>query len=86
MQRFTTPTLDLNDFADGGGQVLASYPTNAEAQRGIDRLAAASFPVQYSEIVGCDLRLVERVTRCMTPARAYAPARSPEHGSDSSSV
>lgn len=26
MRLFTIPTLKLNDFADGGGQVLASYP------------------------------------------------------------
>jgi hypothetical protein len=69
---FTTPALDLNDFADGGGQVLASYPTYAESRQALDRLAAASFPVQYSEIVGRDLRLVERLTGRMTPARASA--------------
>lgn len=72
MQLSTTPTLDLNDFADGGGQVLASYPTYAEAQQAIDRLAAASFPVQYSEIIGRDLCLVERVAGRMTPAHGSA--------------
>jgi hypothetical protein len=44
MQRFTTPTLDLNDFADGGGPILAGYPTYAEAQQAIDRLAARLVP------------------------------------------
>jgi hypothetical protein len=58
----TTPTLALNDFADGGGQALARSPTYPESQQALDRLAAASSPVQHSEIIGRDLRLVERLT------------------------
>jgi hypothetical protein len=60
------------DFSDSGGQMVGSYPTYAEAQQAIDRLAAAAFSVQYSEIVGRDLRLVERVTGRMTDGRAAA--------------
>jgi uncharacterized membrane protein len=63
---------DLIDFGDSGGQVVASYPIYAEAQQAIDRLADAAFPVQYSEIIGRDVRLIERVTGRMTDARAAA--------------
>ncbi len=70
MQLFTTPSADLVDFVEGGGQVVASYQTYGEAQLAIDRLADAHFPVQYTETVGRDLRLVERVTGRLTDARA----------------
>jgi hypothetical protein len=75
MQLFTAPSPGedfVDSFSDGGGQVVASYPSYGEAQRAIDGLADASFPVQYSEIVGRDLRLVERVTGRMTNGRAAA--------------
>jgi uncharacterized membrane protein len=60
------------DFNDSGGQVIASYPNYGEAQHAIDRLADVPFPVQFSEIVGRDLRMVERVTGRMTDGRAAA--------------
>lgn len=63
---------DFIDFGASGGQVVASYPIHAEAQQAIDRLADAAFPVQYSEIVGRDVRLVERVTGRMSDGRAAA--------------
>jgi hypothetical protein len=74
MPLFTTPSpsADFVDLNDTGGQVIASYPTYSGAQHAIDRLADASFPVQYSEIVGRDLRMVERVTGRMTDGRAAA--------------
>lgn len=74
MQLFTprSPYPDFVDFGESGGQVVASYPNYAAAQGAIDRLADAAFPVQYSEIVGRDLRLVERVTGRMTDGRAAA--------------
>jgi hypothetical protein len=72
MQLLTTPAPDFVDFSEGGGEVVASYSTYGEAQQAIDRLADASFPVQYSEIIGRDLRLVERVTGRITPGRAAA--------------
>jgi uncharacterized membrane protein len=75
MQLFATPS-PVGDFvdslSDGDGEVVASYPTYGEAQQAIDRLADASFPVQDSEIVGRDLRLVERVTGRPTDGRAAA--------------
>lgn len=74
MQLFTTSPkgTDIVEFSDSDGQVVASYPTYGEAQHAIDRLADASFPVQYSELIGRDLRLVERVTGRMTDGRAAA--------------
>lgn len=72
MQLFTTPNPDFLDFNEGGDEVVAGYQTYAEAQAAIDRLASAQFPVQYTEIVGRDLRLVERVTGRMTDGRAAA--------------
>jgi hypothetical protein len=53
-----------------GRQVVASYPTYAEAQRAVDRLSDAGFPVQHSQIVGLDLRIVERVIGRLTNIRA----------------
>jgi hypothetical protein len=74
MQLLTTSPnrADIVEFSDADGQVVASYPTYGEAQHSIDRLADASFPVQYSELIGRDLRLVERVTGRMTDGRAAA--------------
>jgi hypothetical protein len=75
MQLFTTTSpgrIFVDGLGDGGGEVVASYPTYGEAQQAIDRLADGSFPLQYSEIVGRDLRLVERVTGRMTDGRAAA--------------
>jgi hypothetical protein len=42
------------------------------AQRAVDRLPDDGFPVNKLDIVGSDLRLVERVTGRMTRARAAA--------------
>jgi uncharacterized membrane protein len=75
MQLFTTTSPGaafVDGLGDGGGEVVASYPTYGEAQQAIDRLADASFPLQHSEIVGRDLRLIERVTGRMTDGRAAA--------------
>jgi hypothetical protein len=52
------------------GQTVASYATYAEAQRAVDALSDAGFPVEVAEIVGYDVRLVERVTGRVTNARA----------------
>ena len=52
------------------GQVVARYATYDQAQRAVDHLSDASFPVEYSSIVGRDLSLVEQVTGRMTKARA----------------
>jgi hypothetical protein len=52
------------------GDVLGVYETYLEAQRVVDRLAKAEFPVKQVAIVGSDLRTVERVTGKMSYGRA----------------
>ncbi|MFG2043425.1 general stress protein [Dactylosporangium sp. NPDC048998] len=49
---------------------VASYPEYLDAQRAVDRLSDAGFPVDRVAIVGEDIRLVERVLGRMTVGRA----------------
>jgi hypothetical protein len=49
---------------------IATYADYEAAQRAIDYLSDNQFPVQWTSIVGTDLRLVERVTGRLTTARA----------------
>jgi uncharacterized membrane protein len=60
--------LDIS--ADEGRSLVGTFSRYGEAQDAVDRLAAGSFPVEQSEIVGRDLVLVERVTGRMDWARA----------------
>jgi heat induced stress protein YflT len=55
-----------------GGTVVADFRDYAEAQRAVDRLSDAGFPVEHVRIVGGDLELVESVTGRLTNARAAA--------------
>jgi len=57
-------------YSDADKEVIASYATYAEAQRAVDALSDAGFPVESVDIVGHDVRLVERVTGRLTNARA----------------
>src|SRR5215207_714419 len=52
------------------GTEVAGYDTYAEAQRAVDRLSDADFPVERVQIVGRDVELVETVTGRLTNARA----------------
>jgi hypothetical protein len=52
------------------GVEVAAYATYLEAQRAVDHLSDEGFPVQHLNIVGSDLRSVERVTGRLTYARA----------------
>ncbi len=52
------------------GQSVASFATYPEAQKAVDRLSDAGFPVEHVDIVGSDLRLVEHVTGRLTSGRA----------------
>jgi uncharacterized membrane protein len=54
------------------GQVVASYDTYVAAERAVDHLSDAKFPVEEVEIVGRDLRLVEQITGRVTVGRAAA--------------
>src|SRR5580658_8719040 len=49
---------------------VARFDEYESAQRAVDRLSDDGFPVETLDIVGSDLRLVERVTGRLTKARA----------------
>lgn len=51
---------------------VASYPTYEQAQAAVDFLSDEMFPVEHLDIVGSDLKLVERVTGRLTKRRAAA--------------
>src|SRR5690242_1426536 len=51
-------------------RLLVSYDNYAAAQRAVDTLSDAGFPVQTAAIVGSDLRLEETVTGRLTNGRA----------------
>ena len=51
-------------------EVVATFGTYAEAQRAVDKLSDDGFPVEHTQIVGLDLRSVERVTGRLTNGRA----------------
>lgn len=51
---------------------VARFDDYESAQRAVDRLSDDGFPVQNLDIIGTDLRLVERVTGRLTTARATA--------------
>jgi uncharacterized membrane protein len=52
------------------GTLVGSYSNYADAQKAVDRLSDASFPVEHVQIVGRDLTIVEDVTGRLTKARA----------------
>jgi hypothetical protein len=49
---------------------IGSYDDYEGAQTAVDRLSDAGFPVEHLDIIGSDLRLVERVTGRLTVGRA----------------
>ena len=58
------------DQASAAWNTVASYPSYEQAQEAVDLLSDGQFPVQNLDIIGCDLRLVERVTGRLTNGRA----------------
>ena len=68
----------MNDatYGDADKETVASYATYAEAQRAVDALSDAGFPVESVDIVGHDVRLVERVTGRLTNAGAAGAEHS----------
>ncbi len=75
--------MSLSDTSIGGApgvdaprvtswNTVASFATYGEAHAAVDRLATAGFPIQEIEIVGSDLRSVERVTGRLSIAQAAA--------------
>ena len=51
---------------------VARFDDYTDAQRAVDRLSDDGFPVEQIDIIGSELRLVERVTGRLTKARAAA--------------
>jgi hypothetical protein len=51
-------------------RVIGSYPTYPEAQRVVERLADAKFPVEHVSIIGNDVRITEKVLGRLTVGRA----------------
>jgi len=58
------------ETAAHGTTTVATYPEYLDAQRAVDRLSDAGFPVDRVAIIGEDVRLVERVLGRMTVGRA----------------
>lgn len=50
--------------------LLSTFPTYAGAEKLVDKLSDAGFPVEHSRIVGSGLRSVEYVTGRLTSGRA----------------
>jgi hypothetical protein len=63
-------TVFDTDFTTAGRQTIARYDRYEEAQRAVDHLSDAGFPVENVEIVGSDVHLVEHVTGRLTAGRA----------------
>lgn len=60
------------DAAFVAWNTVASFEDYTDAQRAVDTLADQQFPVEHLDIIGSDLRLVERVTGRLTKGRAAA--------------
>ena len=58
------------DAAYTAWNTVISYDDYTSAQRAVDRLSDDGFPVEYLDIIGSDLRLVERVTGRLSKGRA----------------
>jgi hypothetical protein len=74
----TAPARPFNPFATPprvdavytAWNTVAGYDNYEAAQRAVDRLSDDGFPVEHLDIIGSDLRLVERVTGRLTKGRA----------------
>ncbi|MDX6204420.1 MAG: hypothetical protein QOF39_477 [Frankiales bacterium] len=66
----TPQTAIKADPISAAWNTVASCPTYAEAQTVVDRLSDDGFPVEHLDIVGSDLRLIERVTGRLTNGSA----------------
>lgn len=54
--------MTINSYVPALTQVkIGEYTRYEDAERAVDLLADRKFPVEYLTLVGCDLRLVERV-------------------------
>ena len=67
----TQPSQQMSDISRAWNTV-ASFDNYEGAQACVDSLSDALFPVEHLDIVGSDLRLVERVIGRLTSAKAAA--------------
>ena len=58
------------DAAHQAWNLVGSYDDYEAAQAAVDKLSDAGFPVEHLDVIGSDLRLVERVTGRLTTGRA----------------
>src|SRR5689334_25445125 len=58
------------DPVSAAWNTVARFDDYESAQRAVDRLSDDGFPVEHLDIIGSDLRLVERVTGRLTKGRA----------------
>ena len=65
----TNKPLMLNPIS-AAWNTVARFDDYEAAQRAVDRLSDDGFPVEMLDIIGSELRLVERVTGRLTKARA----------------
>ncbi|MEV6527349.1 general stress protein [Longispora sp. NPDC051575] len=71
MNNFATAAGRDDTFSPAGEQVpLGSYTTYGEAQRVVDHLSDHHFPVESTQIIGSDLRMIEQITGRLTWPRA----------------
>lgn len=68
MGAFTAPPRF--DAAYTAWNTVESYDNYAAAQATVDKLSDEGFPVEYLDIIGSDLKLIERVTGRLTKGRA----------------
>src|SRR5438067_11101577 len=68
----TIGNLPRLDPVSAAWNTVATYDSYDGAQAAVDRLSDDGFPVEHLDIVGSDLRLVERVTGRLTKGRAAA--------------
>jgi hypothetical protein len=66
------PSAPRLDAASMAWNNVASYGSYQDAQAAVDRLSDEGFPVENIDIIGSDLRTVERVTGRLTRGRAAA--------------
>jgi hypothetical protein len=62
--------MPLLDPVSAAWNTVARFDDYESAQRAVDRLSDEGFPVEKLDIVGSELRLVERVTGRLTRGRA----------------
>ncbi|MCW3014127.1 MAG: hypothetical protein JWO02_1219 [Solirubrobacterales bacterium] len=55
----------------GPRRAIASFDTYAEAEAAVDSLSDRQFPVEHTQIVARDLKMVEQVTGRMRPLDAF---------------